>query len=154
MTETQIKEKYKREWWLNPENNDTVSIPISSILRNGQYTVCTNDDSKKYIGEYLHGMGFGETKEKAIDMMFYGMQSVIDYDRRCRMSYIRFVPFVKGGWSSRGGRWFIIFGFQFYFRYGKGMNRGIYIPFTKLNIMFTNHWNVYNKIYVNKTNEN
>ena len=50
------------------------------------------------------------------------------------------VPFIKGQWKHPGGRWIIIFGLQFYFRYGKNMRHGWYIPGTKLNIIFHNLW--------------
>jgi hypothetical protein len=49
-------------------------------------------------------------------------------------------PFQKGPWGHIGGSWLTIFGMHIYFRYGKGMKGGRYIPFTKLNISLSNYW--------------
>ena len=48
--------------------------------------------------------------------------------------------FQKGDWKSIGGTWFIVFGINVYFRYGKPIIGGWYIPFTNLNIMISNYW--------------
>ena len=48
--------------------------------------------------------------------------------------------FQKGNWKSIGGTWFTVFGIMVYFRYGKPMIDGWYIPFTNLNIRISNYW--------------
>ena len=55
-----------------------------------------------------------------------------------------------GNWKHTGGGWFVIFGLHFYFRYGKGMKGGKYIPFTKLNISFHSEWAMYKKWKLSK----
>ncbi|HRG39269.1 MAG TPA: hypothetical protein PK289_12130 [Bacteroidia bacterium] len=150
MTEAEFREQRTKFWWLDGKNQTTVELPIACIEKNGVFIVTTTEETKKYIGDYIHGDGFGTTREEAIDMMFEGMRAVIDFDRRCRLSYMRFVPFLKGDLQSIGGTWFTIFGLQFYFRYGKGMKKGFYLPFTKLNIRFTNYWRVYKRTYGKK----
>lgn len=49
-------------------------------------------------------------------------------------------PLQLGAWKGIATHWITIFGLHLYFRYGKNMKYGWYIPFTKLNITFTNYW--------------
>lgn len=47
--------------------------------------------------------------------------------------------FRAGKWKGMGSHWFTILGFNFYFRYGKDMQKGFYIPSTNLNILISNY---------------
>jgi len=135
----------KLSWWSHEENKQMIPFPVS-IKNDGNVWVATcNDETKKLLGENLYGCAQGKTKEEAIQKMFILIKMAHDYSEGCRLSYQRWVPFRKGDWKHTGGKWLIIFGIQVYFRYGNGMKGGWYVPFTKLNIYFSNEWIAYKK---------
>lgn len=137
------KEEVERlSWWNHDNNKDTFAFPIS-VVKDGDWWVATcNDETKKLLGDNLHGCAQGKTKQQAIDKMFMIIRMGHDYAEECRLNYQRWVPFRKGDWN-RGARWFVIFGINFYFRYGNGMKGGRYVPFTKFNISISNEWAAY-----------
>ncbi len=104
-------------------------------------------DTKTLLGDQLYTCAQAKTKEEAINKMFMMIKFMHDYSEECMYNYQRFVPFRKGDWKHTAGKWFTIFGIHVYFRYGKGMKGGKYIPFTKLNISIHNEWVTYNKYY-------
>lgn len=136
-------------WWQQFENMEHFALPIS--LNNtsrdkdeeGMWVAATNDETEKILGDFLHGVSQGNTKEEAIANLFETIRIASYFAEDRYRSYQRFVPFRKGNWSHIGGRWFVVFGIHFYFRYGKGMRGGRYIPFTKLNISVSNEWAQY-----------
>lgn len=140
------KEEVERiSWWNHEKNKETFSLPIS-VVNDGEWWVAAcNDETKKLLGDRLHGCAQGKTKEEAIDEMFMLIRMAHDYSEECRLNYQRFVPFRKGDWKHTGGKWLIIFGIHIYFRYGKGMKGGAYLPFTKLNVSLSNEWTTYRK---------
>lgn len=139
-------EEVKRiSWWNHPENQHTFALPIA-IHGNDEegYTATCNEKTEKYLGE-LNGCHHGKTKEEAINGMFALIRMAYEYDEECRLNYQRFVPFRKGDWSHIGGSWFTVFGIHVYFRHGKGMKGGWYVPFTKLNISVSSDWAIYRR---------
>lgn len=146
-TDPKNKEEVERiSWWDKEENKSFANIPISIInSESGVWVACTNDDTKKVLGEYLGGTSQGDTKEEAIKDLLLLLRYAHEYaDDRMR-SYQRWVPFRKGNWKHSGGKWFVIFGIHFYFRYGGKNKGGFFVPFTKLNINISNEWLQYKR---------
>lgn len=145
------KEKVERmSWWNHPENRDVFNLPIS-VVNDGDWWVATcNDETKAILGDKLQGCAQGKTKEEAVKKMFQIIAMTHDYSEERRLNYQRWVPFRKGPWKHTGGKWFVVFGIHVYFRYGKGMQGGRYIPLTKLNVSFSNEWTIYRKSQKNK----
>lgn len=140
------KEEVERiSWWNHPENKEYFRLPISVIRTDNVWVATCNDDTKVFLGEHLHGCAQGDTKEEAIQRMFELIQLAHNYSEECRRKYQRWVPFRKGAWNRTGGTWFVIFGIHFYFRRGKGMKGGRYIPFTKLNLSIYSEWAMYKR---------
>lgn len=138
------KEEVERiSWWNHVENKETFPLPISVICSDNHWTVTCNSDTEKLLGDKLHVVASGDTKEKAIRAMFQILKWTHEYSEECRLNYQRFVPLRIGDWKHTGGKWFTIFGINFYFRYGKGMKGGYYIPFTKQNISIRSDWTIY-----------
>lgn len=130
--------------WAEDEiNKISTPIPISLIKGENNWIAATNSETKEIFG--LYGFGQAATKEEAIIKLFASMKNLYKYSEKCRQDYERWVPLRIGDWRRIGGCWFVIFGLQFYFRYGKNMKRGWYIPFTNLNITISNKWIIYNK---------
>lgn len=132
-------------WWNNPANKENYEFPISVIKSDNCWVATCNDDTKKLLGDRLHAVAQGKTKEEAISKLFVLLRLTHNYSEQCRLNYQRFVPFRKGNWGQVGGTWFTVFGLHVYFRRGKGMKGGFYIPFTKLNISFSNEWKLYSR---------
>lgn len=138
------KEEVERiSWWNHPENKEVFNLPIAVVKSEGGWVATCNSETEKYLGKKLHGCAQGKTKEEAISQMFLTIRITHEFSEQCRLSYQRFVPFRKGNWQRVGGMWFVVFGIHVYFRYGKGMKGGKYIPFTKLNISISNDWTLY-----------
>ena len=138
------KEEIERiSWWNHPENKEDYMLPISVVNSDGIWVATCNDETKEVLGEALHGCAQGDTKAEAIENMFQLIRFSHEYSEKCRRNYQRWVPFIKGSWNQIGSHWFIIFGWHVYFRYGKGMKGGKYIPFTKLNISIHSEWKTY-----------
>ena len=139
-------EEVKRiSWWEHEENKTTIPLPVSITNGDGYWVVANNSETTKLLGENLHATSQGKTKEEAIRKFFLIMKLSHDYEVECANNYQRWVPFRKGNWSMNGGRWFVVYGMRFYFRYGKNMKGGWYIPFTKLNISFHSEWATYRR---------
>lgn len=135
------KEVKNISWWDHDQNKTTTPFPISIIQDGDQWTACSNGDTDKLIGEKLNCVASGDSKEDAILQLFMMIRITHEYSEKSRLRSEPWVPFRKGDWKQRGGRWFTIFGINFYFRYGKGMKGGKYIPFTKQNISIHSQWN-------------
>ncbi len=141
-TDPKNKETVERiSWWEHSENKTFIEIPISIIEVEGNWTIGSNKDTEALLGRDLSNIcASGETKEEAIAMFFKLMKSITSFHHTRMLKYQKFVPFRKGDWKHTGGKWFTVFGIDVYFRYGKGMKGGWYIPFTKLNIRVYNEW--------------
>jgi hypothetical protein len=135
----------KLSWWDHAENRYIIYLPISIVKDGDMYVASFNTETKKYFGEDIHGCAMGKSTEEAVEEMFYMIRFEHEYLKDKVLNYQRFIPFRKGDWKHVGGTWFVIFGMHVYFRHGKGMKGGWYIPFTKLNVSITNEWANYRK---------
>lgn len=148
------EEEIKRiSWWDHDENKTQMSIPISVIEKDGHWTVAANKDTKKIIGNVFDGVvaSSSESREDAIERFLKISSMKEEFQEDCMREYQRWVPVRVGDWNNRGGKWISIFGFHVYFRYGKGMKGGFYIPFSILNVSFSSDWSSHRN-YKNKTN--
>lgn len=151
-TDPKNKEEVERiSWWNHEKNKESFNFPISVVQSDDVWVVACNDETTKLLGEGLHSCSQGKTKEEAIASMFQLMRLTHEYAEECRLNYQRWVPLRVGPWKHRGGRWLAFFGLHVYFRHGKGMKGGHYIPFTKLNVSFSSDWTAYKK-YKQKKN--
>lgn len=152
-TNPENAEKVKElSWWDHPENQTFIKIPIAIIKDEDRYIASLSDDKNQYFGEHVHACVSAKSREEAEEKLLEMARFMVEFYRDRELSYQRWVPFRKGPWKSIGCKWFSIFGFHVYFRYGKGMKGGNYVPFTKLNITFSSDWSVYKK-YKTKKNE-
>lgn len=139
------KEVGRISWWDAKENKESYSFPVSVVKSGELWVAACNSETNLLIGDKLNGCAQGKTKEEAIIKMFETIKITHLYSEDCRLNYQRFIPFKSGDWKHIGGKWFSVFGIHVYFRYGKGMKGGRYIPFTKLNISVSNFWTSYKK---------
>lgn len=139
------QEEVKRiSWWNHSRNMKTIEFPLSIIQEGENWTVASNDETKKLIGK-LGNAASGKTQQEAIDSFWKIIRFHHEFLNEERLSYQRWVPFRKGPWGNTGGNWASIFGIHVYLRYGKNMKGGWYIPFTKLNISLSNDWLMYKR---------
>lgn len=82
----------------------------------------------------------GDSYQDAVDQFWNTVASCCEFHKDKSDMYYKTCPLIIGPWSRTGGRWIKSFGVGIYFRYGKGMKGGFYVPFTKLNISFSNAW--------------
>lgn len=136
------KEQVERiSWWEHPENKTFVELPVAIVQDGNYWCIGTNKETEKLLGKDLSSVSAsGDTKEEAITNFFSLLKASHSFEKMCRLKYQRWVPFRKGNWKHTGGTWFVVFGIHVYFRYGKGMKGGWYVPFTKLNISVHNEW--------------
>ena len=144
-------EKVKRlSWWDHSENRSTIEVPVA-VINDGKYWVVSTIDDDKWLGEYLYACAQGDSKEEAISRLFGLIRFIARHQHKSVLSYQRWVPFIKGPWGKTGGNWFTVFGLHVYFRYGKKMKGGCYVPFTKLNISISSYWTIYSEFKKRKT---
>lgn len=137
-------------WWEKPSNKTVVDFPISVIPGDKNYVATFNDQTKELLKHDVHGVAQGKTREDAINNLFFIHGHTIEYYKECMLNYERFVPIMVGKWLTIGGTWISIFGITIYFRIGKNMKGGMYIPFTPLNISIRNKWITYRNYMLNK----
>lgn len=125
-------------WSENLENKTTIELPVSIIQESGFWIIASNDETKKLLGKRINAISYKKTKEEAIITYFNCIKSLYEYQEKRAVKYERWVPFIKGNWKQIGGTWFKTFGITIYFRYGKNMKKGWYIPFTSWNIYIYN----------------
>ena len=135
----------KRSWWNWPENKETFPLPISVNNHDGIWVATFNNETEKILGEEIHGVAQGETKEEAIERMFQLVRIAVHYTNDRMRSYQRWVPLRVGPWKSFGGRWISVFGIHIMFRYSKNAKGGWFIPLKKLNISIHNEWKSYRR---------
>lgn len=144
------EEVEKLSWWDHEENQITLEIPVAITNSENYWTISTNDKTKELIGD-IPIVAQGDSKEEVIKNFFETMKFHYYFNEERVLKYSRWVP-LKIGPGGIAGNWFSIFGFHIYFRYGKNMKGGFYIPFTKLNISGYNEWKQYkNKYKINAT---
>lgn len=128
------------EWWNDSKYKMTIPLSISIIQDEYGFTASFNSETKLYLGYHLDFCSFAETENEAIYQLFEQFRFHVHYLTNCELKYQRNTLFIKGDWSKVGGSWFTIFGIGLYFRYGKGMKGGVYIPLTKMNVSLINKW--------------
>lgn len=121
-----------------------VPIEIEYIeTQNGKFVGVLSKDSP--LHDYYSIVVQANSLEELTQEVYKHMRIMSDFERDQRLKFyrqgIQFGPW--GGGSIIKSWWFCIFGMHFSFRYGKkNMKGGWYVPFTKLNISFTNYWRV------------
>lgn len=139
----QLKTPEEIVWWEDMNNKEFINFPVSVIKVDDNWTITVNEDTATLLGDSLYGIGSAKTKEEAIQQMFMMIRITHEYSEQCRLSYQRWVPLRKGPWNKTGGNWISIFGIHIYFRLGRSMKGGWYIPFTKLNVSISSDWRTY-----------
>lgn len=81
-----------------------------------------------------------DTEEEVINSFWEMYSDTVNHFKKRSDELNCWKPFQRGTWKGPATHWVIIFGINIYFRYGKNMKRGWYIPFIKLNILISNHW--------------
>lgn len=84
--------------------------------------------------------GHGKSLEEATLNFWLSHNIQQEYIENMAKKAYKWVPIRIVPWKQIGGQWLSIYGFRFYFRYGKGMRGGRYVPFTLFNITFSNYW--------------
>jgi len=156
-TDPKNAEEVKRiSWWDWPESKYSFPFPLAVISEDtsdGKVWVVTGtSETEKLIGK-ISGSAQGDTREEAIEKYFKLIKWQYEYLIEKRLDYERWVPLIIGPWKHTGGKWLSIFGIDIYFRYGKNMKYGWYIPFTKLNISIHSQWKTYRNWIKNKKND-
>lgn len=116
----------------------TLHIPALLIREENCFVVVATDEGEAMLGQPAYSQG--STREEA-EKEFWAMLRIMNefHEERSR-ELDCWKPFQKGNWGHIGGTWFTIYGFHFYFRRGRGMQGGWYVPGTKLNISISNYW--------------
>lgn len=121
--------------------NTTINIPFGIIEEEVNVMLFPIQETEEKLGKYLcTAYGNGKTIEEAEQQFYTILKLLTDIDRERSLELDLWKPFQKGDWSMLGGTWVTIFGIHIYFRYGKNMKHGWFIPFTKLNISTHNYW--------------
>lgn len=116
----------------------TIKIPVLITEMDGKFVFKTDDEGEKIFGGPIISQGNSIEEATAAFIRIAKVYSRWMNERSQTLD--RLHPFQTGPWSRNAGRWVSIYGINIQFRVGKGMKYGFYIPFTKLNIRFTNHW--------------
>ena len=119
-----------------------LSVPATLIKDGPYFVIATTNESSKLLGNIVVQ---GDTKEDAEKEFWKSVKIERNWLEESRLGLECWKPFRKGDWSHIGGTWFSIYGINIFFRYGKNMKHGWYIPGTKLNISITNYWRVKRK---------
>jgi len=128
-------EKYLES--LNPEKIN-LTIPAILFKEGDSFTIMTTDETEKIIGQPLFATG--KTREDAEQKLWEMLRFINEYNEERSRELNKYKFFQHGPWGEIGGSWFSILGINVYFRKGKNMIGGWYIPFTKMNIRIHNHW--------------
>lgn len=121
-------------------NTDKIEIPIG-YEQDGDIVVLFNtSDTDKLIGANIGIVVQGDSVAEAKRQYLLTLSGHIQWLEKRSRELEKWKPFQKGDWKHIGGKWFTIFGINVYFRTGKGMKGGWYVPFTKLNVKIFNHW--------------
>lgn len=118
----------------------TISVDLMVESENGKdcFVIVTNEESEKILQQALCVQG--DSLDDCEKKFWEQFQVINEYNKKRSNELDKWKPFQKGDWKHIGGSWFIIFGINAYFRKGKGMKGGWYIPFTKMNISINNYW--------------
>lgn len=114
------------------------SVTVEVTEEDGVFAIATTKKTESIIEQpiYISAKSLVDGKRK-----FWAMLKIINnYNKERSEELDKWKFFQKGDWKHVGGSWFIIFGINVYFRRGKGMKGGWYVPFTNLNIRICNLW--------------
>lgn len=120
------------------EETILLQIPVTYAQENDHHIINSNDATEKLLD--IPVVVQADSKEEAIEKYWIIVQSHLRFHQWIYRRHSRWALFYRGAWKGMATHWFSVLGFNFYFRRGKGMKGGFYIPFTKLNITFRNHW--------------
>lgn len=143
------EEVEKISWWNHPEHKTSIELPVAIVNEGDFWVIAGSSETERLIGRLANSTQ-GNSREDAIIHFWTLMRFEYEYLDDCRLNYQRWVPFRKGDWKHMGGTWFTIFGIQVYFRHGKNMQHGWYVPFTKLNISISSEWTVYKRFKIKR----
>jgi hypothetical protein len=133
-------------WWDDEKNKWYIQIPVSLKESSGKWCLGASSETEKLLGEHLTSFSIqSDSPEDAKTQFFYMLRLISHHTYEEVLKYQRWVPFRRGAWNMGGSRWVTIFGINIYFRYGKNMQHGWYIPFTKINIRISNEWKQYTR---------
>lgn len=121
-----------------------LSFPVGYQCDEGHHMVYDTDETKKFLD--IPVVVSAESKTEAIKNYWTIVSVHLSFLNDIYQRHNRWALFYKGSWKERGTHWFSVFGFHFYFRHGKNMRGGAYLPFTKLNVSLTNYWRIPKKI--------
>jgi hypothetical protein len=124
------------------EQKTFIEIPVNYVIDQDGICLFGTEETDNILGTKIGIVVQESTLQEAKDMYLSILKYHLTYLEERSKKLDNWMLFQKGDWSHIGGKWFTIYGFHFYFRYGKGMKHGWYIPFTKLNISITNCWKV------------
>lgn len=123
-----------------PMHETTLALPVEVIHDEDSVTIVLNKEGEKLLGPNFPVVASGDTYKNAVEQFWKLCRFVMKYHRERSDELNRWKFFQKGNWNHTGGTWFNLMGLHFYFRRGEDMQGGWYLPFTKLNISFTNYW--------------
>jgi hypothetical protein len=129
-----------------------IEIPVAMAQGEGYFVIFNTDETDKLIGK-TNIVVQGDSIEDAKSKYLWILKSHIDYMEKRSNDLNKWKSFQKGDWKHIGGTWFTLFGFNVFFRRGKNMKGGWYVPLTNLNITIWNYWTMYKKSPKPPTNE-
>lgn len=121
-----------------------ISVPVNMFTdEDGTVVLSSTDETQKLFGGGM--VSQGDTVEEAEKKFWDMVESITTYNSERSYELDKWKPLQIGPWKSIGGKWFIVFGIQFYFRKKSGLVKtkmvgGRFIPFTKWNIRINNLW--------------
>ena len=123
------------------ENKLELTLPVTYHLEfvdDKEYHIITsNDETRKLLNIPI--VVQADSKEEAIRKFWVIVNIHLDYMAKRSHQADKWEPLRIGPWKKYG-KWFTLFGHTFSFRYGKQNKGGWFVPFTKLNISYSNKW--------------
>lgn len=121
-----------------------ISVPVDMFIdEDGSVVLSSTEETQKLFGSGI--VSHGKTVEEAEKMFWSMVESTTTYNSERSKELDKWKPLQIGPWKTIGGRWFTIFGIQFYFRKKSDLIKikmvgGRFIPFTKWNVRVKNLW--------------
>ena len=122
-----------------------IKIPVEKTQEENIISLIPSEETYKTFEPYIFFVAKGGTLEEAEKDYFNILNEHIKWLQEEHLKLNCWKPLRLGPWENGMGKWFSVFGMHFYFRIGKGMQGGFYIPFTNLNISFNNNWKTLKK---------
>lgn len=115
-----------------------LKLKAKLIQHEDEFLIFIDGKEEEILGQSL--CASANTIEEAQEKFWQMAKSINQYHADRSNELNKWKLFQKGDWTHIGGTWFTLIVIQIYFRYGKGMKHGRYIPFSKLNISIHNYW--------------